>query len=90
VEVTSDGALQSEVKHQTYKAARLSGCLNDTIWWNKYLRQESKVRIYKSVIWPVLTHATETCTDTSKTKIMETTEMNTLRMTSGSSVESSQ
>jgi hypothetical protein len=50
VEVTSDGALQSEVKHQTYKAARLSGCLNDTIWWNKYLRQESKVRIYKSVI----------------------------------------
>jgi hypothetical protein len=46
VEVTSDGALQSEVKHQAYKAHRLSGCLNDTIWQNKYLRQEIRMRIY--------------------------------------------
>jgi len=75
---TSDGASQSEVKYQAYKAAKLSGCLNDTIWRNKYLRQETKVRIYKSVIRPDLTYAAGTCADTSKTKhILETTEMNT-------------
>jgi hypothetical protein len=56
----------------------ISGCLNDTIWRNKYLRQETKVRIYKSVIRPDLTYAAGTCADTSKTKhILETTEMNT-------------
>jgi hypothetical protein len=77
VEVTGDVALQSKVKHEVYKAARLSGCLNGTIWRNKYLRQETKVRNYKSVLRPVLTYATETCADTSKTKqISETTEMN--------------
>jgi len=38
------------------------------------------VRIYKSVIRPVLTYAAETCADTSETKqILETTEINTLR-----------
>jgi hypothetical protein len=64
VEVTSDGAQQSEVKHQAYKAARLCGCLNDTIWRNKYLRQETEMRSYKSVIRPVLTYAAETRADT--------------------------
>jgi len=37
-----------------------------TIWQNKYLRQETKMRIYKSVIQPVLTYAAETHADTSK------------------------
>jgi hypothetical protein len=68
MKVTSDGALQSEVKHQAYKATKLSGCVNDTIWHNKYLRQETKMGIYKSVILPVLTYAVETHADTSKTK----------------------
>jgi hypothetical protein len=36
VEVTRDGALQSEIKHEVCKVARLSGCLNDTIWRFKY------------------------------------------------------
>jgi hypothetical protein len=31
VEVTSDGSLQSGANHQAYEAARLSGCLNDTV-----------------------------------------------------------
>jgi hypothetical protein len=50
-----------------------------TIWQNKYLRQETKMRIYKSVIQPVLTYATKTHTDTSKTKQILETEMNALR-----------
>jgi hypothetical protein len=79
-EITSNGALQSEVQHQVHKSARISGCLNDAIWPNKYLRLEAKVRIYKSVVRPILTYYVETRADISKTKqLLETTEMNTLK-----------
>jgi hypothetical protein len=50
VEITSNGTLQSEVKHQAYKGSRLLGCLNDIMWKNKCLRLEPKVRICKSII----------------------------------------
>jgi hypothetical protein len=63
LEVTSNGALQSGIKHQAHKAAKLFGCLNDTLWRNKYLRQEMKVRIYKLVIRPVLIYAAGTGAD---------------------------
>jgi siderophore synthetase component len=36
-EITSSGAIQSEAQHQAHKAARISGCLNDTMWRDKYL-----------------------------------------------------
>ena len=62
------------------KASRISGCLNETIWSIKYLRNEAKVRIYKSIVRPILTYAAETRTDTAKTmQMLEVTEMNTLR-----------
>ena len=62
------------------KASIISVCLNGTIWSNKYLRNEAKVRIYKSVVRPILTNAAETRTDTAKTmQILEVTEMKTLR-----------
>ena len=35
--------------------SKISGCLNETIWSNRHLRNETKVRISKSVIGPVLT-----------------------------------
>ena len=58
----------------------ISGCLNETIWSNKYLRNEAKVRIYKSIVRPVLTYAAETRTDTAKTvQMSEVTEMKALR-----------
>jgi hypothetical protein len=44
VEATSNGVLKSEVKHQACKAARLSGCLKNTMYRNKYLRAEPQVR----------------------------------------------
>ena len=51
-----------------------------TIWSNKYLRTEAKVRIYKSVVRPTLTYAAETRTDTAKTRqLLEVTEMKTRR-----------
>ena len=58
----------------------ISGCLNETIWSNKYLRNEAKVRIYKSNVRPILTYAAETRTDTAKTRqLLEVTEMKALR-----------
>lgn len=40
---------------------------------------ESKVRIYKTCVRPILTYAAETCADTKKTKrILRSTEMKTL------------
>ena len=66
------------------KAAPISGCLKDITWKNKYLSLESKVKIYKTAVRPILTYAAETRADTSKTKqLLRTTEMNTLRTITG-------
>ncbi|PSN34980.1 hypothetical protein C0J52_23913 [Blattella germanica] len=47
--------LIAEVNQQTVKATRISGFLNDIIWNNKYLPIEPKVRIYKTIVRPILT-----------------------------------
>ena len=79
-EINSWGMLQNEVLHQVNNAARIAGCMNDVIWRNKYLRKDTKVKIYKAVVRPILTYAAETRADTTKTKqMLETTEMNILR-----------
>ena len=79
-EISSYGNTLLEVREQTLKAARISGCLRDVVWKNKYMSIESKVKIYKTAVRPILTYAVETRADTSKTKqLLRTTEMNTLR-----------
>ena len=50
VQITSSKDLITEVRHQAIKAPRISGCLNGTIWSNKYLQNEAKVPIYKSTV----------------------------------------
>ena len=41
---------------------------------------ESKIKIYKAVVRPIMTYCAETRADTTKTKqLLRTTEMNTLR-----------
>jgi hypothetical protein len=78
--MASNCAQKSEVKHEAYNGARLSGCLNDVIRQNKYLSLERKARIYKSVVRPVLTYPAETGAAISRTEhILETREVNTLR-----------
>jgi hypothetical protein len=80
VQITSSNDLTTEVRHQVIKASRISGCLNETIRSNKYLRTETKARIYKSTVRPTLTYLAETRTDTAKTRqLLELTEMETLR-----------
>jgi len=47
------------------KASRISGC--DIVWKNKYLNINSKIKVYKLTIRPVITYAAQTRPDTSKT-----------------------
>ncbi|XP_044749778.1 uncharacterized protein LOC123310376 [Coccinella septempunctata] len=84
VETSSNRCVANEVDSQVKKAARISGCLQDVIWRNKYMSTESKTRIYKTCIRPILTYAAETRAETSETKRkMRTTEMRILRTIRG-------
>jgi hypothetical protein len=66
------GTGPSSYKTRIYRAAvsqRLRTTdLDDCIWRNKYLNKESKVRIYKSVVIPIMTYACETRPDSMKIK----------------------
>jgi hypothetical protein len=59
VEISAKRDLKQEVRMQATKAARISGCLYNLIWFNKYMSTECKVRIYKTNARPVLTYASE-------------------------------
>lgn len=68
------------------KAARTSGYLRDVIW-NKYLRIESKAKIYKTKVRIVVTYAAETRADNSKIKqLVRTTKMDTFREMVGKTI----
>lgn len=85
-QISSQSNLYKEVRQQAQKGARISGCLRDIVWRNKYLSVESKTKIYKTIVRPVLCYAAETRAETSRTKqLMRTTEMNTLRAIAGKS-----
>lgn len=82
--ITSVKDLGTEVRSQTIKATRVAGCLNEMVWRNKYMAKESKVRVYKTVVRPVLTYAAETRADTKRTKQqLRTVEMKVLRKIAG-------
>ena len=64
--VTSDRNRYNEVKDQTIRGARISGCLKDIAWRNKFMSTEAKVKIYKAV---------ETRPDTTRTEqLLRSTE----------------
>ena len=87
IQITSYQDLSMEVKHQAAKALIISGCLNDTTWNNKHLRKKATVRIYKSVVRPILTYAAETRTETAKTtQFLDAAEMRTFRRISNLSL----
>lgn len=84
IEISGCGDWKEGVRKQANKASRISGCLRDIVWRNKDMRTESKVRIYKSCVRPVLTYAIETRGETAETKrMLRTTEMKTLRTIAG-------
>ena len=74
------------IRSKSYYFA-MNGCLNNKIWNNNNLRTETKVKIQKSYIRPVLTYGCECRTETQKIKqINETTEMKVLRKITGKSL----
>jgi hypothetical protein len=79
--------LMQEVRIQATKAARISGCLYNLTWFNKYMSKESKTRIYKTIVRPVLTYASETRAETTYTQqLLRTTEMKTIRAICGKTI----
>ncbi|XP_048524753.1 uncharacterized protein LOC125505293 [Dendroctonus ponderosae] len=55
---------------------------------NKYINTESRVKIYKTAVTPIITYAAETRPDTSRTlQMMKTVEMKTLGSTQGKTLE---
>uniref|UniRef100_A0AAR5Q8Q0 Endonuclease/exonuclease/phosphatase domain-containing protein n=1 Tax=Dendroctonus ponderosae TaxID=77166 RepID=A0AAR5Q8Q0_DENPD len=73
-----------DLKSHISKASLTPGCLRDVIWNNKHMNIDSKVRIYKTCVRPILTYGIETRADTNKTKCMlRTAEMKTLRSIAG-------
>lgn len=84
IDTTSYGDIEDEVRQQVAKANKVAGCLNDVIWRNKHLRRETKARIYKTTIRPIISYTSETRPDTSKIqRLLEITEMKILRRFSG-------
>jgi hypothetical protein len=59
-EISAKRDLKQQVRTQATRAARISGCLYNLIRLNNYMSTESKVRIYKTNVCPVLTYASET------------------------------
>lgn len=73
-----------DLRSQINKATAMSGCLRQTIWANEYMRWDSKVKIYKTCIRPIMTYGIETREETNKTKSMlRVAEMKTLRTIMG-------
>ncbi|XP_056647933.1 uncharacterized protein LOC130452580 [Diorhabda sublineata] len=66
-------------RSQINKASALSGYLRDIVWSNPYMRKDSKIRIYKTFIRPIMTYGTEVQEDTNKKKqMLRVAEMKTL------------
>jgi hypothetical protein len=83
-EISAKRDLKQEVRTQATRAARISGCLYNLIWLNKYMSTESKVCIYKTNVRPVLTYTSETRAETTYTQqLVRTTEMKTIRAIHG-------
>ncbi|XP_019762542.2 uncharacterized protein LOC125504174 [Dendroctonus ponderosae] len=75
VELSGFGDIETVVRDQTTKAMRIAGCLN-AIWCNKSMVTDTKSRIYKTVVRPVITCSAETRPETTKTeRLLETAEL---------------
>jgi hypothetical protein len=76
--ISSDRNTNLEVCHQTNNATRISGLLRDVTWRNRYMLVESKVKICKAVVRPIMTYGAESRAESTKTKqLLTTVEMNT-------------
>ncbi|XP_056637705.1 uncharacterized protein LOC130445842 [Diorhabda sublineata] len=80
IDISSTHDPVKDLRSQINKASALSGCLRDIVWSNPYMRIDSKIRIYKTCIRPIMTYGTDVREDTNKTKqMLRVAEMKTLR-----------
>ena len=79
IDISSSHDPVKDLRSQINKASALSGCLRDIVWSNPYMRKDSKIRIYKTCIRPIMTYGTEVREDTNKTKhMLRVAEMKTI------------
>jgi hypothetical protein len=84
--VIADGKTEEEIKHRVQKANQIYYQLENTIVGNKELKEDTKMRICKTVFIPTLLYGTESVTilDQHKNR-MQTSEMKYLRKVVGKS-----
>ena len=72
------------LREQVNKAAVVAERLKNAVWRNRDMLKESKVRVHKTCVRPIMTYGIETRADTTRTKnLLRTTEMKTLRPIAG-------
>lgn len=69
VDITNNKILLKKVKEKVVKANKTTACLKTTTWNIKNLKIESKVRIYKSLIKPIL-QLKKQLLETATTKVL--------------------
>ena len=66
INITNSGSLIKEMKTQAQKAARVAGCLNYLVWRNKYMRKETKSKMYMATVRPIMTYVLVTRAERKK------------------------
>jgi hypothetical protein len=67
-ELAIEADLKSEVFKQVCKAASIYGSMKQVVWKNKNVDVNSKFRIYKTCLRPIMTYGIEMRGDTKRTK----------------------
>ncbi|XP_056629875.1 uncharacterized protein LOC130440639 [Diorhabda sublineata] len=81
IQISGFGDLVTE---QTTRSQRIATCLNETIWRNKHIGIEAKLRISKATVRPIITYTEETRPETERTKrMMGTAEIKVLHRIAG-------
>jgi hypothetical protein len=79
IRLSSYGNMEDESKEQVTKANKVTCCLNDTIWRKKYIKKETKSRIYKAVVRLIKTYTAKIGPDTAiSQRILDAAEMTVL------------
>ena len=87
VKISAHENLLNSLRNQIYRSLRIAGALRTTIWQNRYMSTQSKIRIYKTCVRPIMTYAAETRADTAETKrMLRTNEMKVLRTITGNTL----
>ncbi|XP_050519479.1 uncharacterized protein LOC126893388 [Diabrotica virgifera virgifera] len=68
IDISSTHDPVKDLRSQINKASALSGCLREIVWSKPYMRTDSKSRIYKTCIRPIMTYGIEVREGTNKTK----------------------